>query len=70
MLQILLALDCRPDVFVAFSPYQAFQPISPRKAICHPFAMFLGAAPKIAGYADVERAIRPVGYDVDPAAQH
>jgi hypothetical protein len=49
---------------------EAFQTVAFGKALDHVFAMFPCAFGDIAGDADMERAIRSVGHDVNPSTSH
>src|SRR5882672_136492 len=69
-LQNLLPLNRRADVLMAFGPHQALQSVAFREAWNGAGAVLPGAMGKIAGDADVERAVGSVRHDVDPAALH
>ena len=70
MFDVFFALDRRPNIFMALGKDQSFQAISLGETIGHALPMFPNAARKIAGDADVQRAIRPIGDDVNPSALH
>src|SRR5262245_49420772 len=63
-----LALDRRADVIVGLVVHQHLEPVSFREPLDQPFAMLIRPLRKIAGDAGVERAVAPIGHDVDPAA--
>lgn len=50
-----------------FVPDEPLQAVCPGETGKQPFAMLMDAAGQIARHAEIERAIRPVGHDVDPA---
>jgi hypothetical protein len=70
MLHVALALDRRCDVLVGFVPNQPRQRVSFGEALAETLAMLIGAASEVSGDAGVERAVRTVRHDVDPAAAH
>ena len=63
-----LALDRGLDLVVPFVPDETFQPVLLREAGNQARAMLVNAPAEIARHADVERAVRSVRHDVDPAA--
>lgn len=63
-----LALDRALDLVMPFVPDKALQPVTAREARQQPLAVFIGPASEVVGHADIERAVRPVRHDVDPAA--
>ncbi len=70
MLDIALALNRRADILVEFLPDEAFQPVPAREPFDEALAMLVGAPSKVCGDAHVERSVRAIRHDVDPAAAH
>jgi len=70
MLHVVLALDRRPDVGVRLHLDQPLQPVPLGEPVRDALSMFPYSAPQITGDARIERAIRPIGHDVDPGAFH
>ena len=70
VLNILFALDCGHDVLVPFDLDQSRQFIAAGELAADARSVFVCAACDVVGDADVQRAIRPVGHDVNPATLH
>ncbi len=70
LLDVLLSLDCVCYVFVPFEIDEPVQPVSFREAGYCVRSMLERASDDVVGDADVQRAIWPVGHDVDPSALH
>src|SRR5579872_101606 len=65
MLHILFALDRRADIVVNLKIDELFQSVSFGEPLNCGFPMLSNTSNKIAGPADVERAIRPIGENVN-----
>jgi len=70
MLDRLLALNGRADVFVEFVIDQPFQAMLLGETFGQPFAVFICAPRQIGGDADIERSVAPIRHDVNVAALH
>src|SRR5579883_736823 len=70
MFQVLFPLDRGPDVIVLLGIDQPLQPIPRRESFDDSVMMLPRTTRKIAGHADIERAVWPVRYDVDPSTPH
>jgi hypothetical protein len=69
-LHILFALDCRRNLLVPFDIYQPAQSIAAGELAADARPMLVCASSDFVGDTDVQRAIRPVGHDVNPATLH
>ena|SRR5262249_14048849 len=70
MLHVTFPLNCNANVCVAFCEHQPLQSVSLGESVSHTLSVFPYATRKIIGDAGVERAVRPVGYDINPSAFH
>ncbi len=70
MLNILLTLNSLSHFLMTFGEDQPFQPVSLAKTVNQSFAMFPYAACKITGDADIQRTVRSICHDVNPAIFH
>jgi hypothetical protein len=70
VLHVELALNCDANVPVGFSVYQTLEATLPGKAIGYAVAMLPNATGEITGDAGIKRAVRSVGYNVDPSSFH
>jgi hypothetical protein len=68
--QACFALDGRDHVFVLFSVNQAVQLVPAGECRSEPSLMLPDTAGEITGHAEVQRPIRSIGHDVDPAGRH
>jgi hypothetical protein len=67
---VLLALDRRADVGMAFREYEPFEAVSLCEALGHTLPVLPHALGKIARDTRVQGAVRPIGHDVDPSLLH
>ena len=67
MLHVGLALDGVGDALVALHVDQAFQAVAFCEAFNESLAVLVCPTADVGGHAGIERAVRPVGHDVDPA---
>ena len=67
---VALALDRGADIRVGFCKYEPLQPIFFREAVGHSFMVLPNTTGKITGDAGIKRAVRSVGYNVDPSSFH
>jgi hypothetical protein len=65
-----LALDCGGHVFVRFCVYEPVQFISSGECRSGAGLMLANPADEVVCYAKVQRSVRTVGHDVDPAGGH
>jgi hypothetical protein len=70
MLHVVFALDGRLNIGVRLHIDKPFQSVSLGETWHQPFTVFPGTPTYIGGHAGLERAVRPVGYYVDPATFH
>src|SRR5262249_7188550 len=63
-------LDRRLDVLVALEENEAREAIALGEPLDQPLTMLPCATRQIARHADIERAVRLVGHDVDPTSSH
>ena len=70
MLDVLLALYRRSDIFMMLSVDEALQTVPSGEAQDCSDAMFPCSARKVAGDADVESAVGAVRHDVNPSSSH
>ena len=67
---VLLALDRRADIGMAFREYEPFEPVPLCEALNHPLPVFPDSLGKIGRHACGQGAVRPIGHDVDPSLVH
>src|ERR1700749_2917886 len=63
----LFALDCSPNVIMLFIVDQHLEAMPFGEAIDETLAVLVGSAWEVAGHADIERAVTPVGHHINPA---
>lgn len=66
----LFARDCADYLIMALGVDQSCQSILHAEFRARAFAMLRDARRQVRGHADIERAVRAVRHDVDPAAFH
>jgi hypothetical protein len=67
---VLLALDHRADIGMAFREYPSLESVPPCEALSHTLPVFPDPLGKITRDASVQDAVRPIGHDVDPRLFH
>jgi len=67
---VLLALDRRADIGMAFREFEPFESVPFCEALSLILPVFPDALDKIARDTRVEGAVRPIGHDVDPSLFH
>jgi hypothetical protein len=70
MFDVVLALDCLPDVLETFKIDQALQSMAPCKAINEPRPMFEHSTDKIIRHSTAKGAVGSIGQNVNIATGH